>query len=91
VLEFLHDGFAHVAIVRGGYASLSSEQRAAILVSDDVAPDFSDRPPAHDRLAGAMAAARAEAAEGAKRAGEAMKKVFSFARKSKPTERGAAA
>jgi hypothetical protein len=90
VLEFLREGFAHVAIVRGGYASLSPEQRAAILVSDDVAPDFSDPRPAQDRLANAMAAAeraRVEAAEGAKRAGEAMKKVFSFARKPKPDGR----
>jgi len=86
VSEFLADGFAHVAIVKGGFASLTAEQRASTLVSDDVAPDFAaaDRPP--DRLKEAMAAAeraRVEAAESAKRAGEAVRKVFNFGRKPK--------
>lgn len=94
--EFLADGFANVAIVRGGYAALSPELRAGMLVSDDVAPDFSDPAPL-DRLAGARAAAerarqdvhraQQKAGEAVKGAGEAVKKVFSFARRSKAVAR----
>jgi len=50
-----------------------------MLVSDDVAPDFSS-PGQTDRLAGAKAAAERAKAEAAK-AGEKLTRVFSFGRK----------
>ncbi|EOD03692.1 hypothetical protein EMIHUDRAFT_466341 [Emiliania huxleyi CCMP1516] len=78
--EFLADGFANLGVLQGsGFHALSLEQRSAMLVSDDVAPDFSS-PGQTDRLAGAKAAAERAKAEAAK-AGEKLTRVFSFGRK----------